>query len=69
MTLCCVQARDLYAISEFRHSLVHSGLIDSFTFIDKVRLLYDRSQQTARIVVRSKAELESPLVSAYSYIH
>ncbi|KAF7981483.1 hypothetical protein HWV62_33533 [Athelia sp. TMB] len=30
--------------------------------INKVRLLYDRSQQTARIVVRSKEDLETPLV-------
>jgi hypothetical protein len=30
---------------------------------DKVRLLYDRSQPTARIVVRNKDDLEVPLVS------
>lgn len=30
---------------------------------DKVRLVYDRSQSTARIVVRSKEDLETPLVS------
>jgi hypothetical protein len=29
---------------------------------DKVRLLYDRDQPTARIVVRSKSDLETPLV-------
>lgn len=30
---------------------------------DKVRLLYDRAQETARIVVKSREDLEVPLVS------
>lgn len=30
--------------------------------LDKVRVLYDRSQSTARIVVRDKEDLEEPLV-------
>ena len=30
---------------------------------DKVRLLYDRAQETARIVVKSREDLEIPLVS------
>lgn len=32
--------------------------------INKVRLLYDRAQTTARLVLRSKADLDYPLVSA-----
>lgn len=31
--------------------------------IDKVRLLYDRGQPTARLVVRSRKDLDTPLVS------
>lgn len=31
--------------------------------LDKVRILYDREQSTARIVVRSKEDLDNPLVS------
>ena len=31
--------------------------------LDKVRLLYNRSQSTARLVVRSKDDLDPPLVS------
>jgi hypothetical protein len=31
-------------------------------YIDKVRLLYDRSQPTARIVVREEKDLMRPLV-------
>lgn len=34
---------------------------------DKVRLLYDCSQATARIVVRRKEDLEVPLVSLVAY--
>lgn len=30
--------------------------------LDKVRLLYDANQPTARIVVRSKKDLDTPLV-------
>ncbi|KZO92680.1 hypothetical protein CALVIDRAFT_519984 [Calocera viscosa TUFC12733] len=36
--------------------------------INKVRLLYDRSQLTARLVVRSKADLEPPLDMTHSYL-
>ncbi|TDL22224.1 hypothetical protein BD410DRAFT_788955 [Rickenella mellea] len=36
--------------------------------INKVRLLYDRSQATARLVVRSKADLEHPLDMTHSYL-
>lgn len=32
------------------------------SLIDKVRLLYDRGQPTARLVLRSKKDLDTPLV-------
>jgi len=35
---------------------------DAYFSADKVRLLYDRELSTARIVVRNKDDLESPLV-------
>jgi hypothetical protein len=44
-----------------------TSLIFSRGTIDKVRLLYDCSQATARIVVRSKEDLEVPLVSLIEY--
>ncbi|KAF9454842.1 hypothetical protein P691DRAFT_655466 [Macrolepiota fuliginosa MF-IS2] len=37
-------------------------------FIDKVRVLYDRSQPTARIVVRDKIDLEEPLNMTHCYL-
>ncbi|KAF9534531.1 hypothetical protein CPB83DRAFT_844387 [Crepidotus variabilis] len=36
--------------------------------INKVRLLYDRGQQTARIVVRNKDDLETPLNMTHCYL-
>ncbi|KAJ7718110.1 hypothetical protein DFH07DRAFT_860520 [Mycena maculata] len=36
--------------------------------INKVRLLYDRSQNTARIVVRSKEDLKTPLNMTHCYL-
>lgn len=36
--------------------------------INKVRLLYDRSQPTARIVCRSKEDLDTPLNMTHSYL-
>ena len=36
--------------------------------INKVRLLYDRSQQTARVVLRSKEDLEHPLDMTHCYL-
>ncbi|KZT60695.1 hypothetical protein CALCODRAFT_480578 [Calocera cornea HHB12733] len=36
--------------------------------INKVRLLYDRSQVTARLVVRSRADLEPPLDMTHCYL-
>jgi hypothetical protein len=36
--------------------------------INKVRLLYDRSQTTARMVLRSKADLEVPLDMTHCYL-
>ena len=39
---------------------------DAYFFTDKVRLLYNRELPTARIVVRNKDDLESPLVCLVS---
>ena len=39
---------------------------DAYFSADKVRLLYDRELPTARIVVRNKDDLESPLVCLVS---
>ncbi|KAI5830635.1 phytochrome-like protein [Schizophyllum commune Tattone D] len=36
--------------------------------INKVRILYDREQSTARIVVRSKEDLDNPLNMTHSYL-
>lgn len=36
--------------------------------INKVRLLYDRSQTTARMVLRSKEDLENPLDMTHCYL-
>ncbi|KAI8971142.1 hypothetical protein BD414DRAFT_426633 [Trametes punicea] len=36
--------------------------------LNKVRLLYDRGQPTARLVVRSKADLEKPLDMTHCYL-
>jgi hypothetical protein len=50
-------------------------LLNSYTIVtgadddsttDKVRLLYDRSQSTARIVVRNQDDLKTPLVRLLS---
>jgi len=49
-------------VSEFGCSLS----FDAYFFTDKVRLLYDRELPTARIVVRNKDDLESPLVCLVS---
>ena len=36
--------------------------------VNKVRLLYDRSQMTARMVLRSKDDLEHPLDMTHCYL-
>lgn len=61
------QARQLYALSEFRGtcSLTYTDL----PLVDKVRLLYDRGQPTARLVVRSKKDLDPPLVCTSAPLH
>lgn len=53
------KARALYAISKCESFMSISG---THKITDKVRLLYDRSQPTARIVVKSKADIDTPLV-------
>lgn len=57
-----LQARELYKISMF-HPLCYPRCLLFNFFLDKVRSLYDRSQTTARLVVRSRRDLEKPLVS------
>ncbi len=42
--------------------------VHALTFADKVRILYDRDQPTARIVVRSKEDLEQPLDMTHCYL-
>lgn len=40
----------------------NTALRSHVALLDKVRLLYDRGQPTARLVVRSKQDLQTPLV-------
>ncbi|KAG6909273.1 hypothetical protein DXG01_001335 [Tephrocybe rancida] len=59
------QARALYAISRSRPTRFNLMVTDS---ADKVRILYNRSQSTARIVVKSKEDLEAPLDMSHCYL-
>jgi hypothetical protein len=56
-----VKARQLYTVSEY--FFCTTLWLDFDILVDKMRLLYDREQVTARIVVKSKADLQVPLVS------
>jgi len=54
-------------ISEYiSHVIVLSNAKRSAT--DKVRILYDRDQPTARLVVRSKDDLDNPLNMTHCYL-
>ena len=61
------QARDLYMISMFNSAALCRHYL-TITITDKVRILYDRSQTTARIVVRSKEDLDTPLNMTHCYL-
>lgn len=54
------QARDLYLLSAY--AVCFFCLSCPQVVSDKVRLLYDRGQPTARLIIRSKRDLETPLV-------
>ena len=47
---------------------VQNKLLTDTTTLDKVRLLYDANQPTARIIARSKKDLDTPLVGTL-YCH
>ena len=55
------QARELYVLSKRSSSRPEMPFF-TCVCLDKVRLLYDRGQPTARLVIRSKRDLETPLV-------
>lgn len=61
------QARELYMISTSPRTSPDCTQLTS-RLLDKVRMLYDRSQPTARIVVRSKEDLDEPLNMTYCYL-
>lgn len=61
------QTRDLYRGLHFPASDIPAQARALYA-INKVRLLYDRSQATARIVVRSKEDLEVPLDMTHCYL-
>jgi light-regulated signal transduction histidine kinase (bacteriophytochrome) len=63
------QARDLYAISKCSVKPLNICNADDWLRrLDRVRLLYDRSQQTARLVCKSEADLKTPLDMAHSFL-
>lgn len=61
------QTRDLYKGLHFPASDIPKQARDLYK-LNKVRLLYDRDQETARIVCRSVEDLEVPLNMTHSYL-
>ncbi|KAF5382705.1 hypothetical protein D9615_002815 [Tricholomella constricta] len=61
------QTKDLYRGLHFPASDIPAQARALYA-INKVRILYDRSQPTARIVVRSKEDLEVPLNMTHCYL-
>ncbi|KXN88126.1 Cyanobacterial phytochrome B [Leucoagaricus sp. SymC.cos] len=59
--------RDLYRGLHFPASDIPRQARELY-MINKVRVLYDRSQPTARIVVKDKADLEEPLNMTHCYL-
>lgn len=59
--------KDLYKGLNFPASDIPKQARDLYK-INKVRLLYDRDQETARLVCRSVEDLETPLDLSYSYL-
>ncbi|CAA7261458.1 unnamed protein product [Cyclocybe aegerita] len=61
------QSHDLYRGLHFPAGDIPAQARELYK-INKVRILYDRAQCTARIVVRNKDDLESPLNMTYCYL-
>ncbi|KAF9462987.1 Tco3, phytochrome related signal transduction histidine kinase, partial [Collybia nuda] len=61
------QTRDLYKGLHFPATDIPAQARALYA-INKVRLLYDRSQSTARIVVRSKEDIDTPLNMTHCYL-
>lgn len=61
------QTHDLYKGLHFPASDIPAQARELYS-INKVRLLYDRMQLTARIVVRSREDLDSPLDMTHCYL-
>ncbi|KAL1745398.1 phytochrome-like protein [Schizophyllum fasciatum] len=61
------QTHDLYRGLHFPASDIPAQARELYA-INKVRILYDREQSTARIVVRSKEDLNVPLNMTHSYL-
>ncbi|KAL9066506.1 MAG: hypothetical protein Q9157_007114 [Trypethelium eluteriae] len=59
--------KDLYKGLNFPASDIPQQARDLYK-INKVRLLYDRDQETARLVCRTKEDLENPLDLTYAYL-
>ena len=59
--------KDLYMGLNFPASDIPKQARDLYK-VNKVRLLYDRDQETARLVCRTHADLERPLDLTYSYL-
>lgn len=63
----CLRRRDLYKGLHFPATDIPKQARDLYK-LNKVRLLYDRDQETARLVCRSKEDLEVPLDMTHSYL-
>ncbi|KAL9604655.1 MAG: hypothetical protein Q9219_000375 [cf. Caloplaca sp. 3 TL-2023] len=59
--------KDLYKGLNFPASDIPKQARDMYK-INKVRLLYDRDQETARLVCRTTADLETPLDMTFAYL-
>ncbi|KAJ0109897.1 hypothetical protein J7T55_004447 [Diaporthe amygdali] len=62
-----IQTKDLYKGLNFPASDIPKQARDLYK-INKVRLLYDRDQETARLVCRTKEDLDIPLDMTHSYL-
>ncbi|KAF8505369.1 phytochrome-like protein [Hysterangium stoloniferum] len=61
------QTQDLYRNLHFPAADIPAQARELYT-INKVRLLYSRTKPTARLVVRSKSDLDTPLDLTHSYL-
>ncbi|KAI0248306.1 hypothetical protein BJV78DRAFT_1131762 [Lactifluus subvellereus] len=62
------RTHDLYRGLHFQLSRVGYPCTGVYSFLYKMRLLYDREQVTARIVVRSKDDLDVPLNMTHCFL-